>query len=427
MGDALYILIAIVIFLAAAALTYGLYYLLYHLVFYLLNFSFKRELITGKFRIKQLLSFSKVVCAIALIWAGIVLFSTFNFGCNAEHNISPGDKLENIQGKISYYIPDTFYVGRKNERVKVRIAKASLSDKVFLEGLTPAHVPKENSDIDTIPISDIMEVNLIETSPQKKLTIQRVNNNSRQAIDTSGYTDWIFEVIANDYGEVNLTVSVSIIIQANGSSVPRDIKVFDKTIRAYATTGKKMQLFLGEHCIIIGSAGLVFFLLLYRIGPELTGRLKIIKIFLASSEELQADRSAIEIFMGRENKKWTSKGKFFDLVIWEDFINTISKTSLQDEYNKAIKKCDVCIILFYTKAGKYTQVEFNTAYNQFKEKGKPLIYTYFKKPDGSVTIEQSIVEFQQQLNNIGHFYTKYTNTEDLLLQLDDQFEKFFAH
>jgi hypothetical protein len=84
---------------------------------------------------------------------------------------------------------------------------------------------------------------------------------------------------------------------------------------------------------------------LYRVGPELTGRLKIIKIFLASSEELQADRSAIEIFMGRENKKWTSKGKFFDLVIWEDFINTISKTSLQDEYNKAIKKCDVCIIL----------------------------------------------------------------------------------
>jgi hypothetical protein len=151
MSDALYILIAIVIFLAAAALTYGLYYLLYHLVFYLLNFSFKRELITGKFRIKQLLSFSKVVCAIALIWAGIVLFSTFNFGCNADHNISPGDKLENIQGKISYYIPDTFYVGRKNERVKVRIAKASLNDKIFLEGLTPAYVPKENSDIDTIP------------------------------------------------------------------------------------------------------------------------------------------------------------------------------------------------------------------------------------------------------------------------------------
>jgi hypothetical protein len=79
----------------------------------------------------------------------------------------------------------------------------------------------------------------------------------------------------------------------------------------------------------------------------------------------------------------------------------------------------------YTKAGKYTQVEFNIAYYQFKQKGKPLIYTYFKKPDGSVAIEQSIVEFQQQLNNIGHFYTKYTNTEDLLLQLDDQFEKIF--
>jgi len=72
-------------------------------------------------------------------------------------------------------------------------------------------------------------------------------------------------------------------------------------------------------------------------------------------------------------------------------------------------------------------MEFDTAYNQFKQKGKPLIYTYFKKPDGAVTPEQSVIEFQKQLSSIGHFYTRYNNTEDLLLQLDDQFEKIFKN
>ena len=85
----------------------------------------------------------------------------------------------------------------------------------------------------------------------------------------------------------------------------------------------------------------------------------------------------------------------------------------------------MCVVLFYTKVGRYTHIEFETAYQHFKEKGKPLIFTFFKQPATTVIIQADITAFQEQLAKIGHFYTKYTNTEDLLLQLDDQVEKLY--
>jgi hypothetical protein len=85
----------------------------------------------------------------------------------------------------------------------------------------------------------------------------------------------------------------------------------------------------------------------------------------------------------------------------------------------------MCVVLFYTKVGRYTHIEFETACQHFKEKGKPLLFTFFKQPAASVIIQESIIAFQEELAKIGHFYTKYTNTEDLLLQLDDHVEKLY--
>ena len=75
------------------------------------------------------------------------------------------------------------------------------------------------------------------------------------------------------------------------------------------------------------------------------------KLFLASSSELKEDREQFEIFIGRKNKEWFAKGVFLDLVIWEDFLDAVSQTRLQDEYNKAIQECDLFVMLFFTKVG----------------------------------------------------------------------------
>jgi hypothetical protein len=155
------------------------------------------------------------------------------------------------------------------------------------------------------------------------------------------------------------------------------------------------------------------------------------KIFLASSFELKDDRTKFEILIGRKNKVWREQGGFLELVIWEDFIDAMSRTRLQDEYNRAIRECDVFVMLFFTKVGKYTAEEFETAHGQFQATGKPLVYTYFKDAPvsmGSINAADftSLTEFKQKLKDLGHYQTDYVNTEALLRHFLEQLDKLAA-
>ena len=154
-------------------------------------------------------------------------------------------------------------------------------------------------------------------------------------------------------------------------------------------------------------------------------------IFLASSAELEADRKEFEIFIGRRNKAWKERGADLELIIWEDFLDAMSQTRLQAEYNKAVAGCDIFVMLFFTKVGKYTEEEFDTAFGQFKATQRPAIYTYFKDAPvstGSIDLADmaSLVAFKQKLAALGHFPTVYKNTEGLLLHFLQQLEKLAA-
>jgi len=86
---------------------------------------------------------------------------------------------------------------------------------------------------------------------------------------------------------------------------------------------------------------------------------------------------------------------------------------------------------FFTKAGKYTEEEFEGAYRHFKETGKPRIYTFFKNADiktGNAKKQDlnSLWSFQEKLSELGHFHTVYDNIEGLKLQFKDQLEKLLA-
>jgi len=151
--------------------------------------------------------------------------------------------------------------------------------------------------------------------------------------------------------------------------------------------------------------------------------MKTIKIFLASSSELLEDRRTFEIFLNRRNKILIKEGIFLELVIWEDFLDAVSQTRLQDEYNKALKQCDIFIMLFYTKVGKYTEEEFNTAYQEFKANGTPLIFTYFKAATSEIETQESLNQFKAKLSDLGHFFTVYNNVEGLQLHFMEQLEK----
>ena len=151
------------------------------------------------------------------------------------------------------------------------------------------------------------------------------------------------------------------------------------------------------------------------------------KIFLASSSELESDRDKFEIFINRENKHYIKKGIFLDLIRWEDFIDCMSPTRLQVEYNKAVRDCDILVSLFHSKVGKFTEEEFDTAFGQFKETSRPLIYTYFSNESikaNRITEDiNTLLNFKKKLKSLGHFQTEYENIDDLKHQFSNQLRK----
>jgi hypothetical protein len=57
-----------------------------------------------------------------------------------------------------------------------------------------------------------------------------------------------------------------------------------------------------------------------------------IKLFLASSSELAGDRKDFEVFINRKNNDWIPRQVHLELILWEDFLDAVSKTRLQEEY-----------------------------------------------------------------------------------------------
>ncbi len=160
-----------------------------------------------------------------------------------------------------------------------------------------------------------------------------------------------------------------------------------------------------------------------------------IRIFLASSSELEKDRDAFDLYFRQQNDQLRKQRIYLEIVRWEKFLDAMSETRLQDEYNKAVCNCDVFVSLFFTKAGKFTAEEFEVAFEEFKKNRKPLIYTFFKNAEiktGSARRDElnSLWDFQEKLKELGHYHTIYENLEDLKLQFRDQLDiildKLFA-
>ena len=156
-------------------------------------------------------------------------------------------------------------------------------------------------------------------------------------------------------------------------------------------------------------------------------KVRTIKIFLASSSELKEDRDAFDLHFRQQNDRLLEQGIYLKVVRWENFLDAMSETRLQDEYNKEVKACDIFVSLFFSKTGKYTEEEFDTAYGQFLHTKKPQIYTFFKNAPlntGDIGDEIiSLLNFKKKLTSLGHFYTSYNNIEHLKLQFSVQLEK----
>lgn len=161
--------------------------------------------------------------------------------------------------------------------------------------------------------------------------------------------------------------------------------------------------------------------------PSQPQGLKTVKIFLASSSELREDRDEFDLYFRQQNDHLKDKGVYLQIVRWEHFLDAISETRLQDEYNNALRNCEIVVCLFKTKVGKFTEEEFDVALQEFKTTGNPKIFTFFRTyqlTGEEIKSKQKDIEslhnFQQKLSDLGHFYTNYNDAEHLKRQFRDQ-------
>jgi hypothetical protein len=146
-----------------------------------------------------------------------------------------------------------------------------------------------------------------------------------------------------------------------------------------------------------------------------------IRIFLASSNELKPEREQFEIEIYRKCKAWYDKGLFLHLDIWEDVSARLSVNGSQSAYNKFVQSADLFVFLAYTKVGMYTAEEFERAFGQFASTQKPFIFTYFKNAPSDV--EDSLHAFKNKLAELKHFYSPFSDANDLWNQFNKELER----
>ncbi len=154
--------------------------------------------------------------------------------------------------------------------------------------------------------------------------------------------------------------------------------------------------------------------------------MKTIKIFLASSEELKDERLEMTDLVSRLNQTFKGRGIQLELKRWEYLDSSMGDERKQDEYNKVLRECDICLVLFWRKFGSYTGEELDVAYQCHKNKVKPeKIYVFFKNPDAD-DVTSELKEFIKSYENRygGHFFNKFLNVDTLKLEFLLQFELY---
>ncbi len=149
--------------------------------------------------------------------------------------------------------------------------------------------------------------------------------------------------------------------------------------------------------------------------------MKKIRVFIASSAELDMDKQMFDLYFSEKNKLYRNKNIDFDQKTWKDFDSSIAESRLQDRYNEYIRQCDIVIFLFHTKIGRYTKEELEAAIRIYKENRyrKPKIYVYFKEKDA----DASLIDFKEYCESVlGHFCDIYTDYQDLYLKFDKQLQ-----
>ena len=143
--------------------------------------------------------------------------------------------------------------------------------------------------------------------------------------------------------------------------------------------------------------------------------MKTVRIFLASSEELDYSRMAFGNLVRRLDDIYEKRGVRIKLFEWEDYDAAYNNAPKQAEYNSFARQSDMFIALFYKLANKFTLEEFDAAVDENRKNNRPQIYVYFKDlKDGKDKPSDNLVSFRAKLNDgTGYNVCQYGNRESM--------------
>jgi DNA replication protein DnaC len=152
------------------------------------------------------------------------------------------------------------------------------------------------------------------------------------------------------------------------------------------------------------------------------------KVFLASSDELAPERKEIALMISRQNNAWVEKDVYLELVVWEDLLQSFRGERIQDYFNRNMLDCDIVIVLFFKKVGRFTKEEFKLAYENLKKGKKPhFLFVYFKSEKIDIAeVTKEILEIgrlKKEIQQYQQLYGTFKSGEDLILKLQRQLEQ----
>lgn len=155
--------------------------------------------------------------------------------------------------------------------------------------------------------------------------------------------------------------------------------------------------------------------------------MKTIKIFIASSNELEKERVLMASLANELSTRLEKVGIQVIAVEWESLDASMNEEHKQEEYNEKLRECDMCMVLYWTKFGMYTEKELNTAYHEkIAGKNPQKVWVYFKEVnDPSKMPTEELKKFRDSFpTKYGHFYTPFDNFDTLKAHFLLQFMEY---
>jgi len=157
--------------------------------------------------------------------------------------------------------------------------------------------------------------------------------------------------------------------------------------------------------------------------------MKKVTIFLSHSSEVEKDVKEIEL----EIRRMYQKSNDIQLIIehYSESDKSIHPNGYQERLNEILLSCDILYLFVERRVGKYTEEEFNVAYDSFKKNELPYISVFFKKfcIEDNATDEEwknanYLREFKQKIAELqnNQYVIAYKDIEELKLKVSKQLQ-----